>query len=403
MTIMPYQTLEEFLADNPVDNKSSRIYIPSVPVQGPQGPAGPPGGVGGLSGSKDVKAYGALGDGYTDDTVAIQAAINAAVSGIVYFPPGNYLISAPLVMKPGIVLEGASRLASTITATAHNFNLVEYVATALVTGFSIRNLGFSSGGRTDITAIKLDGVDPTKRISIVDIENVYFNCKIGISLSYCANVTIETAFANACQDGFRLFNVTDASLVSCMAQNGTGYGFYIEGGEGAFDEGIKLVNCSTNGQAYGITIVGQDWGQISNSSFTTCSAGVVTLAGSQNWRISTTDMAAAAAVAGLVADLNCRNLQISECFIALNTFGAVLMGDNMSIKGCHFEGNSNVDITVGGDGAIVSHNFCNSIVAAWSIVEATPGNYATVDNNIIRKLVSLTGANSVAHDNITRV
>jgi hypothetical protein len=37
----------------------------------------------------DVKAYGAVGDGVTNDTAAIQAAINAAklTGGIVYFPP----------------------------------------------------------------------------------------------------------------------------------------------------------------------------------------------------------------------------------------------------------------------------------------------------------------------------
>jgi len=55
----------------------------------------------GLNGVVDVRTYGAVGDGATDDTSAIQAAINAAAStgAICYFSPTgySYRITAPLV------------------------------------------------------------------------------------------------------------------------------------------------------------------------------------------------------------------------------------------------------------------------------------------------------------------
>jgi hypothetical protein len=47
----------------------------------------------------NVKDYGALGDGSTDDTVAIQATITAATTaegGIIYFPPGVYIVGGAL-------------------------------------------------------------------------------------------------------------------------------------------------------------------------------------------------------------------------------------------------------------------------------------------------------------------
>ena len=43
-----------------------------------------------------VKAFGATGTGLTDDTVAIQAAINAAQNGGLWFPAGTYLVSSTL-------------------------------------------------------------------------------------------------------------------------------------------------------------------------------------------------------------------------------------------------------------------------------------------------------------------
>lgn len=57
----------------------------------------------------NVKEFGAKGDGFTDDTAAIQAAINAlpATGGAVFFPAGEYEIHATInVNKHGVSLIG---------------------------------------------------------------------------------------------------------------------------------------------------------------------------------------------------------------------------------------------------------------------------------------------------------
>lgn len=46
----------------------------------------------------NVKAFGALGDGVQDDTAAIQSAYNR--TGLIYFPNGTYMISAPIKAPP---------------------------------------------------------------------------------------------------------------------------------------------------------------------------------------------------------------------------------------------------------------------------------------------------------------
>src|SRR5882724_3927573 len=74
---------------------------------------------------KSVKDYGAVGDGTTDDTAALQAALNdgrsdpdAEYNGVpkgLYFPPGTYLVHSTLVWNGCCVtLQGAGSSSSVI-------------------------------------------------------------------------------------------------------------------------------------------------------------------------------------------------------------------------------------------------------------------------------------------------
>lgn len=57
----------------------------------------------------NVKSYGATGNGSTDDTAAIQSAINALPSagGYVFMPAGTYVVSSSISLKEGAGLLGA--------------------------------------------------------------------------------------------------------------------------------------------------------------------------------------------------------------------------------------------------------------------------------------------------------
>jgi hypothetical protein len=73
-------------------------------VGGPTQIVPPPSMIGGnvinnmsVNGSINVKAFGAKGDGLTDDTAAIQAAADRAANhACVYFPPGTYIVTQDL-------------------------------------------------------------------------------------------------------------------------------------------------------------------------------------------------------------------------------------------------------------------------------------------------------------------
>jgi hypothetical protein len=68
----------------------------------------------------DVRDYGAVGDGVTDDTTAIQAAFTAAgvSGGVVTMPPGTFLVGSEIVIPDLCSLEGAGRWTTIIRLTS---------------------------------------------------------------------------------------------------------------------------------------------------------------------------------------------------------------------------------------------------------------------------------------------
>ncbi len=106
-----------------------------------------------------VKDFGALGNGLTDDTLAIQKAL--AAHDNVYLPPGNYLISGTITVGERQRLHGAGQV-SVLQCIDDSFNAVEIVAD-FATVSDLRITGGDIG-------IKLYGVSrPCVQCSITDV------------------------------------------------------------------------------------------------------------------------------------------------------------------------------------------------------------------------------------------
>lgn len=125
-----------------------------------------------------VKRYGAIGNGITDDTGAIQAAINAN-GGRVYFPPGTYLYST---LTGNLQLQGAGKFKTTLkcsTTTDHSIVLTG-------NGCSIRDIGFDASSTRTSGAFISCGV--TRYTSLLDLHfTKYF---IGIDADGVSGVDI---------------------------------------------------------------------------------------------------------------------------------------------------------------------------------------------------------------------
>lgn len=72
-----------------------------------------------------VKDFGAVGNGVTDDTTAVQLAINSATQ--VYFPPGTYLVGK-ITVSSDVDIFGAGKAASIIKLKASTNDHVFYIS-----------------------------------------------------------------------------------------------------------------------------------------------------------------------------------------------------------------------------------------------------------------------------------
>jgi len=142
----------------------------------------------------NVKAFGAVGDGATDDTAAIQAAIAALPSsgGKVYFPPGTYKVTSTVDLGSGDVLIGGGTANRWRGASAAR---VKYTGTG--TALRIR----STSGVLDSVAIKnlvIDGNDATGTVDGLTLDVSGGTAVEGVLVEdssiinfprYCASVT----------------------------------------------------------------------------------------------------------------------------------------------------------------------------------------------------------------------
>jgi glucan 1,3-beta-glucosidase len=197
---------------------------------------------------RNVKAYGAKGDGLTDDSAAIQDAIDAGNSfsgrssnslgttgqpAVVYFPAGTYLLTRPLQLYVGTMVVGNPMHVPTLKATS-TFN-----SNAMIRGKD------PSHGSTDNFQIAIKNM-------IIDSQNVDRGTAITL---------LDWSISQACQ----LTNVVFHMPYESTGHTGVAMPEY--------GSPLMINDCAFIGGAVGVVVNTQQY-HLKGLTFSGCSTGV---------------------------------------------------------------------------------------------------------------------------------
>lgn len=150
----------------------------AVPFLGEPASAAPtPVSAGTPLGWMNVQHFGAKGDGVTDDTGAITKAITALPSGrgVVYFPPGHYLVTATLILDNRIGITfmggGATTLRSTVSGAG------PAISCHSAAGIRFERMMFQCA-----SGLKGNFIDCDWSTANSDVQNIYVEgCQFGVN------------------------------------------------------------------------------------------------------------------------------------------------------------------------------------------------------------------------------
>lgn len=250
----------------------------------------------------DVRAYGAVGDGVTDDTAAIRVAIDSLTTGTVIIPIGSFKTTSAIIPKSGVNIIGLSQIGSKILPNG-NFAAIDIADDASKSGFII------SGFTIDYGSTSMNPLAIGIKISS---SATYYACDFLID-----NLYIKNAY-NTIYDASGSWNYK-IQKVTGYATGGTAFYIYAYGTAAktlvTLDQCYVGGNCGAGFALSGIQSLRMNSCSVDNSLtkpmyFTTCN-GEISVSHIEGNNIS-----------GNILDISGGNLILNGCWFSGNTINA---------------------------------------------------------------------------------
>jgi hypothetical protein len=292
-----------------------------------------------------VKDFGAVGDGATDDTSAVQAAINAAsVSKSIYVPAGTYLVSALTYPTTGLTMYGDYPF----SVIQHNVptanSLLQSTAFGVANSFvNLTGLVFDGNNRTLAANVAMVRIAEASSVNLNQCKFINYNWT-ALSILGCASTKIDHC----------TFSNWGSTNVSNTSSNP---GIYIGPNQvtGTGADESHVTNCEfRNGRWVGIYFYSRK-GIISNNEIHDCRE-----AGIYSFREATGDPATADAEDLIVTGNNISNITaqyISATGMEIGAKRAVITGN--VIENTSSSGIKILDV---GESVLVSGNIVENSV-----------------------------------------
>ena len=183
-----------------------------------------------LQESVSVLDFGAVGDGITNDTVAVQTALNSGV-GCIYFPQGTYLLGQLTVPNSVKQIIGSGVGSSFLTCTGTFVNYTPWIYFDSIIGIEVSGLTINQ----DITTYRLNHALNFGSCQVANIHDLSFNSAgfFAIYMAGCVNCKVENiviyTYSNTAigvEAGSYRIRINGCTLLSA----GTGHGIAVATG-----------------------------------------------------------------------------------------------------------------------------------------------------------------------------